>query len=77
MQAKGTEFVRKLKTEMSKFKTTKNNQKQHIRFQVSKENKVFLTEKQFASEQKKKNNDLRNIKSLEQEGKSSIKIKFF
>lgn len=62
---------------MSKFKTKKNNQKQHIRFQVSKENKVFLTEKQFASEQKKKNNDLRNIKSLEQEGKSSIKIKFF
>lgn len=62
---------------MSKFKTKKNNQKQQIRFQVSKENKVFLTEKQFASEQKKKNNDLRNIKSLEQEGKSSIKIKFF
>lgn len=54
VQAKGTEFVRKWKTEMSRFRMKKNNQKRHIRFQVSKEKKVFLNEKQFTSEQKKK-----------------------
>lgn len=54
VQAKGAGFVRKRKMGMSTFRMKKNSKKQHVRFQVSKEKKVFLNEKQFTSEQKEK-----------------------
>jgi len=38
----------------SVFKAVFKPRAQHTKFQVSKENKIFLNEKQFTSEQKKK-----------------------